>query len=221
MHQHLDGFVILFQTLSPDLIAILFAACSGLFICLSLSAVGQRWVRTYHHTMSYLLLPVVTFVIVKIISGNIALSLGMIGALSIVRFRNPVKNPFELVMFFILLTIGIATGVSMRWGALLLVVVLVIIFSVFFLEKIFARYNWNLMSLSFDEGVNANLMVVTSTSNIGGLERSENLEQYFNSKVTGLHTYKLAFRKRNSLQHVHSELKDDPRIDAIDIRYSS
>ena len=136
------------QTISPDLAAISFAASSGLIIRLSLSVVGQRWVRTYHHTMSYLLLPVVTFVIVKIISGNIALSLGMIGALSIVRFRNPVKNPFELVMFFVLLTIGIATGVSMKWGAMLLFAVLTIIFLVFFLEKIFAQYNKELMSLS-------------------------------------------------------------------------
>jgi uncharacterized membrane protein YhiD involved in acid resistance len=209
------------QKLLPALAAISFAACSGLIIRLSLSVVGQRWVRTYHHTMSYLLLPVVTFVIVKIISGNIALSLGMIGALSIVRFRNPVKNPFELVMFFVLLTIGIATGVSMKWGALLLFVVLVVIFFVFFLEKIFARYNRDLMSLSFDEGVNANLMVVSSTAELDGLERNVNCQQYFNSKVTGLHTYKLAFRQRNSLQSIHLKLKDDPRIDTIDIRYSS
>ena len=64
------------QKILPALAAISFAAFSGLILCLSLSVVGQRWVRTYHHTMSYLLLPVVTFVIVKIISGNIALSLG-------------------------------------------------------------------------------------------------------------------------------------------------
>ena len=36
----------------------------------------------------------------------------MIGALSIVRFRNPVKSPFELVMFFALVTLGVCAGVD-------------------------------------------------------------------------------------------------------------
>ena len=81
-------------------LAIVLAMISGLSIRVMLSLVKQRWVSTYHHTMSYILLPLITLIVTKVISGNIALSLGMIGALSIVRFRNPVKNPFELVMFF-------------------------------------------------------------------------------------------------------------------------
>ena len=67
----------------------------GLGIRISLSLAKQRWATTYHHTMSYIMLPPVTMVITTLIAGNIALSLGMIGALSIVRFRNPVKNPFN------------------------------------------------------------------------------------------------------------------------------
>ena len=44
---------------------------SGLSIRLVLSLVKQRWASTYHHTMSYTLLPVITFTITKVISGNI------------------------------------------------------------------------------------------------------------------------------------------------------
>ena len=47
-----------------------------------------------------------------VISSSIALSLGMVGALSIVRFRTPVKNPIELVMYFLLITMGIVTNVD-------------------------------------------------------------------------------------------------------------
>tara|TARA_B100000214_G_scaffold352444_1_gene307681 strand:- start:462 stop:965 length:504 start_codon:yes stop_codon:yes gene_type:complete len=57
-------------------------------------------------------LPAVGFVITSVISGNIALSLGMVGALSIVRFRSPIKNPYELVSYFYLITVGIATSVN-------------------------------------------------------------------------------------------------------------
>ena len=56
----------------------------------------------YHHCPESLL-PAITFVITKVIAGNIALSLGMIGALSIVRFRNPVKSSLELTIYFLLM----------------------------------------------------------------------------------------------------------------------
>tara|TARA_B100000927_G_C16374897_1_gene433062 strand:- start:313 stop:957 length:645 start_codon:yes stop_codon:yes gene_type:complete len=58
------------------------------------------------------LLPVTGFVITSAISNNIALSLGMVGALSIVRFRTPIKNPLELVIYFFLITLGIVTNVD-------------------------------------------------------------------------------------------------------------
>ena len=58
---------------------------------------GQNWIKTFSHTLTLFMLPIVTYTITSVISDNIALSLGMIGALSIVRFRNPVKSPFELV----------------------------------------------------------------------------------------------------------------------------
>ena len=52
------------------------------------------------------------YMITSVISNNIALSLGMVGALSIVRFRTPVKNPSELVIYFILITLGIVVNVN-------------------------------------------------------------------------------------------------------------
>ena len=68
-----------------------------------------------------------TFIITKTISGNISLSLGMIGAMSIVRFRNPVKSALELVMYFALITLGIAANVKYQWAVSLIVVIILII----------------------------------------------------------------------------------------------
>ena len=56
------------------------AMISGLSVRISLSLARQKWASTYHHTMSYILLPLITLIITIVISGNIALSLGMIGA---------------------------------------------------------------------------------------------------------------------------------------------
>ena len=47
-----------------------------------------------------------------VISGNLVLSLGMVGALSIIRFRSAVKDPIDIVFMFWAVSIGIANGVA-------------------------------------------------------------------------------------------------------------
>jgi len=54
----------------------------------------------------------VTTLIIMTIRGNLVLSLGMVGALSIVRFRTPIKDPIDLAFIFWAITVGIANGVS-------------------------------------------------------------------------------------------------------------
>ena len=81
---------------------------------------------------------------IAVISNNIALSLGMVGALSIVRFRTPVKNPSELVVYFILITLGIVIKVD---GNLALNFVIFITLIVFFIEI----YKFIAVKLNFNE----------------------------------------------------------------------
>ena len=69
----------------------------GYLIRFSLIYSGQAWAKTYAQTVSFFILPIITYVITKTIYGNIALSLGMIGALSIVRFRHPVKSALKFL----------------------------------------------------------------------------------------------------------------------------
>jgi len=86
-------------------IIILFCVSFSIRVLLQLS--GQNWITTKAHSSTLVILPIITYVITAVISGNIALSLGMVGALSIVRFRHPVKSPLELTIYFLLITIGI------------------------------------------------------------------------------------------------------------------
>ena len=87
---------------------------------------GQIWIKTIAHTSPLVLLPILTYVITHVISGNIALSLGMVGALSIVRFRNPVRSPFELTVYFGAITMGITAAVSLKWLFLLVVSITIV-----------------------------------------------------------------------------------------------
>lgn len=73
-----------------------------------------------------LMLPVTILVLTQTIATNLYLSLGLIGALSIVRYRTPVKSQYELAYLFALIAIGIVTGVNAKYAFLLTVFLIII-----------------------------------------------------------------------------------------------
>jgi Domain of unknown function (DUF4956) len=58
----------------------------------------------------FLLLAPTMVLIITIIKGSLALSLGLVGALSIVRFRTPIKEPAELLYLFVMIAVGLGLG---------------------------------------------------------------------------------------------------------------
>ena len=56
------------------------------------------------------ILACVIFLVIIIVKSSLALSLGLVGALSIVRFRTPIKEPEELVYLFLVIAIGLGYG---------------------------------------------------------------------------------------------------------------
>lgn len=62
--------------------------------------------------VSLLMLTLITTLIMNVIGNNIALSLGMVGALSIVRFRTAIKDPRDSTYIFWCIAVGISCGVS-------------------------------------------------------------------------------------------------------------
>ena len=201
------------------IILIMAAILCGLGIRASLGIAKQKWAMTYHHTMSYALLPPVTMVITTLISGNIALSLGMIGALSIVRFRNPVKNPFELVIFFALITIGIGFATNFKLGLTLTAVVILLIILSKKYEDVSKKKGKKIFSLSFEEGSTVCVMEIKSSSSIKELEESENLAQLFLTKNPISYNYRLISNDKSSLNNLKKEIENNKSIESIEIRY--
>ncbi len=58
------------------------------------------------------LLSVTTMIVITVVKSSLALSLGLVGALSIVRFRTPVKEPEELVFLFCSIALGLGIGAN-------------------------------------------------------------------------------------------------------------
>lgn len=52
----------------------------------------------------------ITFLVIHVVQSSVALSLGLLGAMSIVRFRTPIREPHELTYIFLSIAIGLAAG---------------------------------------------------------------------------------------------------------------
>lgn len=187
---------------------------STLVIC------GHLWVRTKSQTLIFMILPFTTFMITKVISGNIALSLGMVGALSIVRFRNPVKNSFELVMFFVLISIGITSSVSLYYTVGLTFFVIVIVSGIEILEKIFSYKNKDIFSLSFKEGESLTYLELELKKEHNELNDNRFLVQSKYDFLSKKFIYKFASSNRNDIRNLHDELlKSINKENIINLEY--
>lgn len=63
---------------------------------------------------NFMLLTLTTLLVITIVKTSLALSLGLVGALSIVRFRAPIKEPEELTYLFLAIAIGLGLGANQR-----------------------------------------------------------------------------------------------------------
>ena len=83
---------------------------------------------------NFVLLAMTTMLIITVVKSSLALSLGLVGALSIVRFRAAIKEPEELAYLFLTIAIGLGLGADQRWITLVAfgVIVTVIVARRFF-----------------------------------------------------------------------------------------
>lgn len=60
----------------------------------------------------FVLLTVTTFLVISVVKTSLTLSLGLVGALSIIRFRTPIKEPEELAYLFLTIAVGVGLGAN-------------------------------------------------------------------------------------------------------------
>lgn len=112
-----DKLFNLFQTtgelsLESIIFNILVAAALGIFIFLSYMITHKGTIYSKKFNASLVVMTVLTGTVMTVIGNNIALSLGMVGALSIVRFRTAIKDSRDTVYIFWAVIAGICCGVG-------------------------------------------------------------------------------------------------------------
>lgn len=203
----IDLIMYSFVKYADNLIAVSILLLGGFYFRFVMQAFGQTWIMTKAHTATIIILPIITYVITSLISGNIALSLGMVGALSIVRFRNPVRSPLELSTYFGAITMGIAASVSIKWLLFLILSISVALISLivvdFLYQKILDR---PLFTTSFSEGNSLSILTIKVPNPISECEESDMLQ----SKVVSEDSITYSFTSSN-----FSKLKEFEQINEV------
>ena len=95
------------------LIGLAFALAVGLFIFVIYKKTLTGVMYSSGFALTLVGLSLVTTLVIMAVTSNVVLSLGMVGALSIVRFRTAIKEPVEIVFLFWSLAVGIVIGAGM------------------------------------------------------------------------------------------------------------
>lgn len=123
------------QTITPSswltiLVSLVLAFAVGLFIAWVYRRNFRGVMYSNNFTLTLVLMTLITCPVVMCIRESIALSMGMVGALSIVRFRTAVKDPLDTAYMFWALTMGILLGAGQFFLTVITVVGIAVLISV-------------------------------------------------------------------------------------------
>ncbi len=175
--------------------------------------------RAFAH--NFVLLTMTTMLIITLIQSNIALSLGMIGALSIVRFRSAIKEPEELSYLFLSIAVGLGLGANQRLitlGAIFAISIIIRLKQLVDRRKTGAEQNMYLT-------ISTNRPAQVTLGQIGelleeacSLHRLKRLDQ---TKTATEACYLVELKDRDSFQLFESSLRkadDAVRVSLLDFR---
>ena len=116
-------------------IALALAFCLGLFIFLVYKKTFNGVMYSSSFGVTLIALTMITTVVILAVTSNVVLSLGMVGALSIVRFRTAIKEPLDIAFLFWSIAVGIVLAAGMIPLAVIGSVVIGVILLVFVNKK--------------------------------------------------------------------------------------
>ena len=119
---------------SRMLLALLFSALMSIYIYVVYRTKSKESFYSKSFNMTLPVITVLTTAIVVAMQANLVVSLGMVGALSIVRFRTALKDPMDLAFIFWAITTGIVSGTEIY--GLVIIVAIIVTVTLFVLDRI-------------------------------------------------------------------------------------
>ena len=152
------------------------------------------------------IIPILTsviFLVIIIVKSSLALSLGLVGALSIVRFRTPIKEPEELVYIFLAIAVGLGFGAGYPLITSVITLSTLIIIYFFLSNKNISSNEYNLIVDWSNEKISYEVIVETIKKSSVSLKliRFENNQNHKNS------VFLIELDKKTNLDALIKQLK--------------
>ena len=172
---------------------------------------------------NFVILGLTTAIIITIVKSSLALSLGLVGALSIVRFRAAIKEPEELVFLFLIISVGLGCGAGQLGitiiGTIIAIIIILALSRSESREKRIKIENFNFSIISKKKLDSNNLKdvidIVTNNS-----DHCELISISQNSDGTNINLLS-RFSKISNIENINDELKEKfPSLDFVLVRES-
>ena len=123
----LEGFSSVEITPLTVIVALAIACAISAYIFLVYRVITRKTFYSKNFNISLAAITITTTALILTMQSSVVLSLGMVGALSIVRFRTAIKDPMDLIFLFWGISVGIICGAGLAFVAILLSLVLTVV----------------------------------------------------------------------------------------------
>jgi hypothetical protein len=142
------------------LIKLMLSIVFSYILSFSFRRFGHSINRSTNLISNSIILSIIVTLIITVVKSSLALSLGLVGALSIVRFRNAIKDPLELLVYFSSIGIGLSNGADQYLASgLFSIVVLVFNYSNFKLKKRIITDQSTILLLKFSSSITLDYII--------------------------------------------------------------
>lgn len=188
----------------------------------ALFAHSLSWIYTkYGNSLSnrkqfgknFLLITMTTMFIISIIKSSLALSLGLVGALSIIRFRAAIKEPEELAYLFLAIAIGLGLGADQAGITSLafIIISIIVIVSKKFSKKFHDNQNLHLTIQSYDPqkiNIDKILAILNKYCNVVDLRRLDETSEFLEASfMVESDNFAQLNKAKKELQNIHDKVK--------------
>ena len=194
---------------------LIFTAISSEIIAFTYIRFGNTISDKKAFAKNFFLISVTTMLVITFIKGSLALSLGLVGALSIIRFRTAIKEPEELAFLF--LTIGVGLGYGSGYIKLTLVALFVILLILFIKWLISSKSNDQNLFVSFSTQKNGEFDINELIDILKGHAMRLKLKRFDESEQRFEATFNASFGKLHDLNLCKSDIRK--RYPNCDITY--
>lgn len=157
---------------------------------------------------NFIILSTTTCIVITIVKSSLALSLGLVGALSIVRFRAAIKEPEELIYLFLTIAAGLGTGagqIRITFFGILFVLIIIIF------QKIFQKNNLNTKFSDNDD----NLKLSISKKGFFRSIDLQKIEKELQTATTYIKFISINSNKDVSIRNYEINIKDKNKLEKI------